>query len=422
MIFSFYRSHAGKNGGFAPREMRFLSALRQNKEMCINRHTTPRRHLSADSARSTKAFHAGVTLIELLVVISIMVIITVVALPNFLGRRNTADLKNAGTQIAALLRQAQTDSMAQKSGMSWGVHFQSPSGSAPSYALFSSTSSVYSVSGTTGFYRLPNTVGYLSANSVPSGLVGWWKFDEGGGTNALDSSGQNATGTWQGNLGSQWTTGKVGPYAGNFTAPSNNDYISFPSTSYTLLQASQNTLAMWVYVKGVGPNTESELYSNGIGGSPGNNTTDILLYPSGVNFWLNGYLYTVPLLATRSTSTWYYFTCEIDRSALTATVYLNGVYQGQAGFTTYSPAGNPPDIGGIQSTGNAGDYMQGYVDDVRIYNRALSPAEINQLSLDVAFSQVSGAASASTSVGLYLLGQPSSQAVISVASSGEVGF
>ena len=110
----------------------------------------------------------GFTLIELLIVIGIIAIIVAAALPNLLNRRNTGDLKNTAAQIGALLRQAQIDSMAQNGGMSWGVHFQNATDTAPFYALFSSTSSAYSASGITGHYRLPNTVGYLNA-TLPLG-------------------------------------------------------------------------------------------------------------------------------------------------------------------------------------------------------------------------------------------------------------
>ena len=108
------------------------------------------------------------TLIELIIVIGIIVIIAVVSLPNLLNRKNGSDLSNTASQIAIMLRQAQNDSMAQKNGLSWGVHFQNATATSPFYALFSSTSSVYSASGTAGYYPLPNTVKYLTS-TLPSG-------------------------------------------------------------------------------------------------------------------------------------------------------------------------------------------------------------------------------------------------------------
>ena len=105
------------------------------------------------------------TLIELLIVIAIIVIIVVVVMMNFLGRRNTVDLANAAAQVTALLRQAQSASMAQESGASWTVQFQNATNTAPFYALISS---VNGVSSTVGYYRLPNTVAYITS-TLPLG-------------------------------------------------------------------------------------------------------------------------------------------------------------------------------------------------------------------------------------------------------------
>jgi prepilin-type N-terminal cleavage/methylation domain-containing protein len=110
-----------------------------------------------------RSHRAAFTLIEMIVVIGIVAAIVMVTVPNLLGKRNTGDLKNTATQIAALLRQAQNDSMAQKNGLSWGVHFQNTTATAPFYAFFSSSSSAYNASGIAGYYRLPNTVSYLTS-------------------------------------------------------------------------------------------------------------------------------------------------------------------------------------------------------------------------------------------------------------------
>ena len=97
------------------------------------------------------------TVVELLIVIAIVAVIMLISLPYLFGRRNTGDLKNTAAQIATLLRQAQSASMAQKQGMSWGVHFQNSTTTMPFYALFSSA---YGASSTVGYYPLPGTVAY----------------------------------------------------------------------------------------------------------------------------------------------------------------------------------------------------------------------------------------------------------------------
>jgi hypothetical protein len=60
--------------------------------------------------------------------------------------------------------------------------------------------------------------------SLAGGLVAYWKLDDASGTTADDSVGSN-TGTWNGTLGSQWTTGKING-GGNFNGTDN--YVNVP--------------------------------------------------------------------------------------------------------------------------------------------------------------------------------------------------
>src|SRR3989338_11291770 len=82
----------------------------------------------------------------------------------------------------------------------------------------------------------------LSPLFNPSGLVGYWKFDEGTGTSAADSSGNGNRGTW-GGTGSHWVTGKVGN-AGQFNGT--DDYVSAPYTSSLNVGQPGMTITAWV--------------------------------------------------------------------------------------------------------------------------------------------------------------------------------
>ncbi len=111
--------------------------------------------------RQARAF----SLVELLVVVAIMVVLATVALANLSSRKNSTDLTSASKQIAALLREAQSNAMAQEGGTVWGMHFENATATAPFFALFSSR---YSPTTTVGFYRLPAGVAYQPA-TLPSG-------------------------------------------------------------------------------------------------------------------------------------------------------------------------------------------------------------------------------------------------------------
>lgn len=90
----------------------------------------------------------------------------------------------------------------------------------------------------------------LTAWAIPAhaqtnnGLVGWWRFDEGTGTSALDSSGSGNTGTLT--AGPTWVVGKYG------------DALSFNGTSQYVLTSTAAkiptiqgnlTYSAWIFPK-----------------------------------------------------------------------------------------------------------------------------------------------------------------------------
>jgi prepilin-type N-terminal cleavage/methylation domain-containing protein len=101
----------------------------------------------------------GFTLIELLVVMAIFIILASVVVINLAQRRVDTDIITTTAQIATMLRQAQSDSMAQESGLSWGVHFANTTSTRPSYTLFKGSFAT----GTVSVYQLPSTVAYQTS-------------------------------------------------------------------------------------------------------------------------------------------------------------------------------------------------------------------------------------------------------------------
>jgi hypothetical protein len=67
------------------------------------------------------------------------------------------------------------------------------------------------------------------------GLVGWWRFDEGSGSVATDSSGNGNKGTIN---GASWATGKYGDAlsfdgASNYVSMSHNSVLSFGTGNFS---------------------------------------------------------------------------------------------------------------------------------------------------------------------------------------------
>ena len=59
-------------------------------------------------------------------------------------------------------------------------------------------------------------------------------------------------------------------------------------------------------------------------------------------------------------------------------LYVNGLQEGTASLGTLWTGGDRWDVGTVTGSGSIG-YFDGTIDDVRLYNRALSAAEVQQL-------------------------------------------
>jgi type II secretion system protein H len=69
---------------------------------------------------------AGFTLLELVVVLAIVALVTAVALPHFLGAKESADLRAAESEVRAALRTARTTAMVENREVRFAVDPISP--------------------------------------------------------------------------------------------------------------------------------------------------------------------------------------------------------------------------------------------------------------------------------------------------------
>ena len=206
-----------------------------------------------------------------------------------------------------------------------------------------------------------------------SGLVGWWKFDEGSGATAGDSAGGN-TGTLLVGTLPVWTSGQIGG-ALRFGDVSNK--VSVQDSPSLNLTSSNFTISFWMnwsgYVAGM-----AILGKNGTGfgykiGVTSNSTLGFTSYQNG----------SYQIVRTRTpdisgTNKWNHVVFTKEGSV--GTFYVNGVeasayYNRDAIIDPASSAGTALVIGGAGASTN----YSGLLDDVRIYNRAISQQEISDL-------------------------------------------
>ncbi|TXH08286.1 MAG: LamG domain-containing protein [Candidatus Moraniibacteriota bacterium] len=208
---------------------------------------------------------------------------------------------------------------------------------------------------------------------LDSGLAGYWKLDEGSGTSAADASGNGRTGTL--NNGVTWTTGRIG---GAVDLDGANDYISVTSpptlgTSYTI--------AYWAKLDVVASTGVIVGYRSTTAGTPvyfqinaDTSSTFVVRSSSGsgegISTYTNG-------LST--TGVWYHVTGV--RRGNTIQVYING-NPGTADLTsTFGAIAANSLLIGATNVGSSSPsfFFNGQIDEVRLYDRALSEDEITQL-------------------------------------------
>lgn len=219
------------------------------------------------------------------------------------------------------------------------------------------------------------------------GLVGYWSFDEDAGTTVPDHSGNGNTGT--ATNGPTGTTGQLGR-ALNFDG--SDDYVGNSSMNIGLNGLSQISVSAWVKRNSTGSLqsiTNKEL-ANG-GWDTWNlaiNASNNLVFDIAND--THGGFPSVAGSTSLTTGVWYHVVATWLQSSGGASdfkLYVNGVSESVTlttnsynGSFTLKEAAKPLGIGVRRNnSGSFLNYFNGSLDDVRIYNRALSASEITRL-------------------------------------------
>ncbi len=221
---------------------------------------------------------------------------------------------------------------------------------------------------------VPVNVTVSNGTTTTSGAVGYWTFDEGAGTTAADSSGNGNTGTLMN--GPTWTTGIMSS-ALQFDGLSN--YVNVPSTA--ALDAYPLTVAVWL--KTSTASGVRGLVNKYVAGSY--NGYNVFLNNGSLCAWyirdtLN-YVYDgsgCPFNVTGSNDNqWHHVVYIVDAAG--GRLYVDGIQKGSLGWagTPGAPTTTQPvHIGHYSGAFGGAEYFPGVLDDVRIYNRALSKQDV----------------------------------------------
>lgn len=204
---------------------------------------------------------------------------------------------------------------------------------------------------------------------IGRGLIGYWPLNEGTGNVALDYSGNNATGTWGGaqtGTSGYYSPGYVWTWGGKFDGSTN--VVTTTANGVNTATGGANTVSFWMYPTSFG----KVAWSLG--------TFDYYLSAptcSGINNSGSVYGGTAPAM-----NQWVYVTMVLYNGTYGSNgskIYYNGVPLSMTcnSGTATAVAGSQFLIGNFYGGGTHN--FAGMLDDVRVYNRALTAGEVQEL-------------------------------------------
>jgi len=210
-----------------------------------------------------------------------------------------------------------------------------------------------------------------AANAADPSLVGWWRLDETSGTTAHDSSGSGNHGTLQGNP--QWDAGMIG--GAIHLDDESSDYVEIPFSEHLrVLNVSDFTHTAWANFDEVNRKQHVIMQTdrNGLGRPsffiPAGGTIQSYLGMGGTNSGVR------PVAGE-----WYHIGVVVTEGGALDSIqlYVNGQAAGNPGQWGIESCEGVYYIGRHKNLQT--EYMDGLVDDVRMYNRSLKEAEIQDV-------------------------------------------
>jgi len=226
-------------------------------------------------------------------------------------------------------------------------------------------------------------MGPVGGEAPASGLVGWWKLDEAS-SPSVDSSANSNDGTWVNSP----TYAASGQIDGALTLNGTDQYVDAGNDSSLQITGSM-TVSAWVNASSFGSSGDDTIVSK-----TKNNATDIGWGLSGTEdngpnqfmFFLSedgSDTYTVDCYSATeyTTNVWYHVAATYDASTQTIEVYVNGARDTDSCDASVPSSQNDSAANALIGARDSvlSRPWTGQIDDVRVYNRALSASEVQAL-------------------------------------------
>jgi hypothetical protein len=228
----------------------------------------------------------------------------------------------------------------------------------------------------------PNIGAYNSSGVTPTASEsgGFWPLSEGSGSVAYDQTNDHNTMTL--GAGASWTTGGTESYSLALTGGSTSYAYS---TAPAINTASSYTVSAWVKLNSTSGNqtfasidgsTISPFYLQLTGGK--------LAFTLRSSDSTSATATVVSATSSASTGTWYQVTGVYNASTDVASLYVNGVLQNTATFSSPWAATGDSTIGRAKWNGANVDFTNGDIGDVRMYNKVLAAQDVLALGTGAA--------------------------------------
>ncbi|MHC4228977.1 MAG: LamG domain-containing protein, partial [Planctomycetota bacterium] len=212
----------------------------------------------------------------------------------------------------------------------------------------------------------------VSAGEVQAELVGWWRFDEGSGTVAADSSAYGNDGTLNGDP--KWIDGQIG---GALDFNGSSDFVEIPH-SESLSMLEQITIAAWTNMR-TGSTGEMLIVSKG--GWQANMPYELSEENGSVIFWQfyddAGRDDCAP--DSPPADEWHHIAATYEGTIFKC--YIDGELADEWEYVGTIPQNEMSVMIGRRTTG--GNLFNGMIDEVMIYNQALGEDEVRKIMMGV---------------------------------------
>jgi type II secretory pathway pseudopilin PulG len=215
-----------------------------------------------------------------------------------------------------------------------------------------------------------------------AGLVGWWPMDEGSGTAVLDKSGNGNNGTRENDTSYAAGIDNLGLdiKSGGYVHAPNSSFLNFGTGSFAIAGWGKfrnfDYPKSWFMLK-----KTVQCYTNGIGWDMGHTYSS-----NALQFCINDgvtHVYTTLALDSgfrpgENINKWVHIAVIVNRPAGRVQAYINGIKQSNE-IDISSVTGSVSNTEELVMGTLYGWNTDGILDDIRLYNRTLSAAEVKAI-------------------------------------------